>query len=258
MSTARSGVIAVVSAKGGVGKSLIASNLAAAFAGLHRLPAALIDLAPGLGHADLLLDLRPERSLADLLPVLGELTPRHLDLATTEHPTGLRLLAAQPSLDGDGLLAPDSLPALLAAFRSQFVLTVLDCPAGLDELTRAAVLASDLALAVLTLDAPTLRGTGRLLASFPTGRPIGLVVNQFAAGAPVSLAEVAAHLGQPLLAQLPMDGRAVWANVAYGQPCVLRSGRGLGGALRALAARLVGLAGLVETGERARGLPKGA
>ena len=87
-------VIGVFSAKGGVGKSLVASNLGAAFAGLHKLPTALIDLSPGLGNADLLLDVEPERTWADLLPVMEGLNARHLELAVTEHASGLRLLAA--------------------------------------------------------------------------------------------------------------------------------------------------------------------
>ncbi len=55
-------IIGVFSAKGGVGKSLVATNLGAVLAAGKSLPCTLIDLNAGLGGDDLLLDLEPERS----------------------------------------------------------------------------------------------------------------------------------------------------------------------------------------------------
>ncbi len=285
-------IIGVFSAKGGVGKSLVASNLAAAFAAFHRLPTALLDLAPGLGQDDLLLDLVPERTWADLLPVISELTAKHLELAATVHPSGLRLFAAPPEINvvnprtsGVNPLTPDLLKALLAALRQNFAHTVLDCPTGLEASTLAAFGEAELRLVVLTLDVPTLRSTQRLIQALPADeKATGLVINQYSRGTPIGLDEVLASLskdlpreetkGMPrtealslrlsahaeglpvpargakeqtksmpktldLYAVLPVDARAVWGNVSYGQPCVLAKKKGLGRALRLLAARIV-------------------
>ena len=54
-------VIGVFSPKGGVGKTLLATNLAVAFGVGQRKRTLLADLNSGLGNADLLLDLEPER-----------------------------------------------------------------------------------------------------------------------------------------------------------------------------------------------------
>ncbi len=59
-------VIGILSAKGGVGASLVATNLGCVLAGYGQT--LLLDLNPGSGADDLLLDLSPQRSWADLLP----------------------------------------------------------------------------------------------------------------------------------------------------------------------------------------------
>jgi len=274
-------IIGIFSAKGGVGKSLVASNLAVAFAALHRLPTVLVDLAPGLGHADLLLDLQPERTWADLLPVIQELNAQHLELATIRHPSGARLLAAPAALNSTARLTSQLLRPLLACLRQHFAHIVLDCPTGLDSSAQAAFDEADLRLVVLTLDAPSLRSTQRMIQTLPAdGKVIGLVINQYSRGTPIGLDEVLASLskdlpreetkGTPraeapnahaeglpapvggakeqakrmskaldLYAVLPVDARAVWENVSYGQPCALTRKKGLGKALRLLSARIV-------------------
>jgi len=62
-------VIGIFSAKGGVGKTILATNLAVALGVGHHRKTVLIDLNQGLGTADLLLDLEPENSWQDLIPV---------------------------------------------------------------------------------------------------------------------------------------------------------------------------------------------
>lgn len=239
-------VIAVFSAKGGVGKSLIAANLGVVFAAGHRLSTALIDLDAGSGAADLLLDVQPQRTWADLLPVMGELSPQHLALAITAHVSGLDLLACPerpdtfaeftPRNEGvEGALTRPFLEALLSAFRQAYALVVLDLPPGMNAIAAAAFSLADIRLMVLTPDAIALRATRRLLASLPEDeKPLGLVLNQYSRGAAVTPNEIESHLGRKLYAILPVDPAAVWTNVSYGQPCVLKQKRGLGRALREL------------------------
>lgn len=228
-------IVGVFSAKGGVGKSLISSNLGAVFAAGHHLFTALIDLSAGLGAADLLLDLKPERSWFDLLPVMAELTPQHLNLAITGHESGLHLLACPEIPDHHADLTNDSMEALLAAFRQEYSLIMLDTPTGMDIISVAAFRLADLRLVLLTPDAISLRATKRFLNSLsPNEKPTGLVLNQYGRGEPVKPKEIENYLEKRIYAILPVDPVAVWANVSYGQPCALKRKRGLGRALRGL------------------------
>lgn len=233
-------VIGIFSGKGGVGKTLLATNLAAAFALGHRARTALIDLNPGNGTADLLLDLEPERSWADLRDVITELTPQHLQLAVTPYRPGLDLLASPPQIAWDQPLRTGGLASLLSAFREQYEAVLVDVPTGITGLAREALDEVDLRLILLTPDAPALRVTSRYLNSLGTeGSPTGLVINQHTSGAAVTLAEIKDHLGKSLVGVLPIDPQGVWANVSYGEPCVLRKSSKLGAAIRNVSSRLL-------------------
>jgi len=146
-------VIGIFSAKGGVGKTILATNLAVAVGVGHRRRTAIIDLNPGIGTSDLLLDLEPERSWADLLSVIDELSAKHLKLAVTEYRPGVDLLASPPSVTWKQALTKKNLASLLEVFRKEYDLIVLDTSSGGGGLTGAALSLADIRLVVLTPDA---------------------------------------------------------------------------------------------------------
>ncbi len=233
-------VIGIFSAKGGVGKTILAINLAVAVGVGHRRRTAIIDLNPGIGTSDLLLDLEPERSWADLLSVIDELSAKHLKLAVTEYRPGVDLLACPPSVTWKQALTKKNLASLLEVFRKEYDLIVLDTSSGGGGLTGAALSLADIRLVVLTPDAPCLRGTSRFLDVLPEKEKfIGLVINQQTVGAAVSPDEIKEHLGERLFGVLPVDQSGVWANISYGEPCVLRKTSKLGKSIRQLSARLI-------------------
>lgn len=221
-------------AKGGVGVSLIATNLGLLLA--QRGQCLLLDLHPQTGIDDLLLDLTPERSWADLLPVAEELTPRHLELAATAHSAGLRLLAApqQPPAQ------PEKVERLLRALSRSADWLLVDAPPPGDPLTAAALALCDALLLVSTPDPPALRVAHCLARDLPAplrGRT-GLVLNQIDRGHPVPPAELAAAVGLPLLAALPPDPEAVGNQVHFGRPVALDGRATLAREVARLASRL--------------------
>ncbi len=235
-------VIGIFSAKGGVGKSILTTNLAVSFGVDHHRRTAVIDLNHGLGSADLLLDLDPDRSWADLVSVINELTPQHIKLAVTEYRPGVDILACPPALTWKQDLTKRNVSSLLEAFRKEYDLILLDTSPGASLINEAAFSLADIRLVVLTPDAPALRATARYLEAVPEKERItGLVINQHTAGAAVTPDEIKDHLGERLFAVLPMDPGGVWANISYGEPCVLRKSSKLGKSIRQLSARLLKL-----------------
>ena len=232
-------VIGIFSPKGGVGKTLLATNLAAAFGAGHHRKTILLDLNCGNGSADLLLDLDPDRSWIDLVPVRKELTSRHISLAVTEYRPGLDLLAAPPKIFFSKALNMEFLPMLLDKLRHKYDLVVLDTPAG-NHMDQQARVLTDIQLLLLTPDMPSLRSISRLLTELNEGKKIsGLVINQHSPGAALDPDQIKEHLGQPLFGVLPMDADGVWSNISYGEPCVFRKSSKLGRSIRQLSARLL-------------------
>ena len=241
-------VIGIFSAKGGVGKTILATDLAVAFGVGHSRKTALLDLNEGAGSADLLLDLEPDSSWADLLPVIDELTPQQLSLAVTEYRPGIDLLASPPEISWKAPLSKKNLAVLLDALREVYDLILLDAPSGDGPLVSAALSLVDIRLITLTPDGPALRATSRYLEAL-TDKDLttGLVINQQAPGAAVKPDEIQDHLGKRVFGVLPIDPGSVWTNISYGEPCALRRGSKLGKSIRSLSTLLVKLTDRAES-----------
>lgn len=228
--------VTLMAAKGGVGATLVAVNLAVGLAGRGRC--CLVDLHLWGGDADLHLDLEPHRDWTDLLPVAGELTEHHLELALTVHGSGLGLLAA-PAAPRTALDIR-SADGLLSALSTRFEWLIIDGPAGSDPLLPDVLRRSDMAILVTTADPPALRGAARVRAMvpYPLQSRLGLVVNQMTRSHPASPSVLAESLEARLLAVLPRDPQYVGYQVNYGQPAVLSPGSSLGREIVSLVRRL--------------------
>lgn len=123
--------IAIASGKGGVGKTNVAVNLSVSLARAGRR-VMLFDADLGLANADLLLGLRPTRSLHDL--VTG--TAETLEEILTEGPDGLLLV---PSASGIGTMAnlsPIEHAGLIRAFSTYdkpLDVLIVDTAAGVQD-----------------------------------------------------------------------------------------------------------------------------
>ncbi len=235
MSQGRSLIVAVVSAKGGIGKSLLATNLGAVASAHFHLHTVVVDLNAGTGADDLLLDLKPEKNWGHLLPVLHEVKPEHLGLAWTAHPTGLRLLSAPLDFHDFSPHDEPRLMPILDVLRQSCQLAVVDCPTGLAVVTSDVLAKADRVLCLVTSDAPCLRSTQRMLDRMIEVRNTELIVSQYEVGSVLTPAEVSEALKRPVVGLLPIDPRQVWENVNFGQPCGLSRKYGLGGAYRRIA-----------------------
>lgn len=233
--------VALSGAKGGVGRSLLAANLALAMA-LEGHRTALVDLAPACQAVlDMYLDLKPERTWGELLPVLDELAWRHLELVLTPHPGHPLYLLAAPRGGWDrATFPPEGVPALLDLLCSRFDAVVLDLPTVAHGLTLRVLDGVEVPLLVVTPDLPAVQNTRCWLENVGrAARGVHVLLNQHSRRAPMEPPEVEEYLGVPLLAVLPFDPQAAWQTVGLGWPFVTRSRRGLAAAVRGLAQRLL-------------------
>ena len=169
--------IAVVSGKGGTGKTSFVSSVATALArdGKRTL---CLDCDIGLRNLDLALGLS-DVALMDFSDVAQDRCS--LEAAVVEHPAqpGLFLLTAPTRLRGRPV-SEEQMAALLAEVRKRFDFCLLDSPAGLEAGFRLATCAADRCVVVTTADATSLRDaqhTVMELQRFPVGT-LHLVVNR--------------------------------------------------------------------------------
>jgi chromosome partitioning protein len=144
-------VIAIYSVKGGVGKTTMAVDLAWRFAHRGGHPSLLWDLDPQ-GGAGFLLGFEDSQQHRAASVFQRDGKPRQL-IVPTIYP-GLSLMPADESLRGlpmqlARLGQRRRLQTLTASLSREFPRIVLDCPAGLDEVSEQVIAAADLLIVPL-------------------------------------------------------------------------------------------------------------
>lgn len=238
-SRARGRVIAVLGARGGVGATFVASHLAAAFARAGSR-AALVDMDPSFGDLTAALGLVEDDHLAsieDLVPVIDELDPDHVDRALTRHQAGFDVLLSRPALphpvaDGpSGAWSTPTIPpglygACVALLAHDHDAVVVHVPRTLGSLTKSAVRLADETIVVSGADLMSLYGARRTLAFLRQeahGTSVRIVLN-ITRRPEATAAEVERVLGSKPAARIRLDP-AVAVAQATGRLVKPRGGR---------------------------------
>lgn len=157
-------LITLFSPKGGVGKTFISANLAALWAVLDPVRRViLVDLNLQFGMLPQALQLRPERTINDLLPVIDNLSPGAIENVLvkkdlTKQAT-LSVLCGPSDPHQADPLKGRHINALLMAMKRQFDVVVVDTTSTVSDVTLAALQLSDLVLLVCTPDVPSVGQT---------------------------------------------------------------------------------------------------
>ncbi|MEV5384117.1 AAA family ATPase [Streptomyces sp. NPDC052721] len=152
-------VVTVSGAKGGVGATLTAIQLALAAQASGRATA-LVDLDLQTGDIASYLDIQFRRSVADLAAIT-DISPRVLAEAVFRHDTGLALLLAPGEGERGEEVTDRATRQLVSALRSRYEVVVIDCGAQLSGAGAAAVEMADTALLVTTPDVIAVRAAKR-------------------------------------------------------------------------------------------------
>lgn len=215
-------LITVFSTKGGVGKSTVATNLAAALTAQGSRVCA-VDLDVQGGDVAIMLQLLPTRSLSDIESLRGAIDTSGVMSLLTEHPSGLQVLAAPLHLEARDSVSPEQVGMVLEVLKTAFDVVVVDTSPAFDDLALSAFDHSDFLVMVGTLDIPALKNlkmaTGTLdLLSMPRSQ-WRLVLNRADSKVGLTPAEFEKTLGLPIAASIPTS-RDVLASVNRGETLV--------------------------------------
>jgi pilus assembly protein CpaE len=219
-------VITIVSPKGGVGKTTVATNVAVGLAKTAPHSTVLVDLDVQFGDVASALDLEPEYSLPDAVHGPASRDAMVLKTFLTKHPTGLYVICG-PRMPGDaeGISGQD-INRLLQTLAAEFAHVVVDTSPGLSDHTLAALdQTTDLVL-LTSMDVPGVRGLRKELDTLsqlglvPDSRHVVLNFTDTRAG--LSIADVEATIGTGIDVRLPRSP-ATQASVNQGLP-LLQSG----------------------------------
>jgi len=216
-------LITITSAKGGSGKTVVATNLALL---LNRIPdtkVCLVDADLQFGDVCLVLQLEPRFTMVNAAHELHHLDAELLDSLLTEHPSGLKVLAAplEPAFADD--ITTTGLMQMIDVLLENYPYVIIDTASMLDELILSLFEKSDDILMIVDMDLPSVKNaklaleTMRLL-KFSTAN-VKLVMNRSNAKARLDNKEIENALKMRISAAVPSDA-VVAASVNEGRPVV--------------------------------------
>ena len=174
-------VITVFGAKGGIGKTTIATNLAAAIAHETRESVVLVDLDPRFGDVGILLDIPVERSIADLALPEEEVTKELIQDSLYVHPTGVKILAAPLRPTDWRDVDPRHIERVVTVLAQTYDYVILDTPGTFNDIVMRALELANAVLLVTTPHVANLKSTRMAINMLDSlnfgGDRIKLVVN---------------------------------------------------------------------------------
>jgi pilus assembly protein CpaE len=164
-------IIAVVGAKGGVGASTIAHNIAFSIARDLMLDAVVTDLDLAFGTAGLDFNQDPAQGIAEAVFSPDRIDNAFIDRLLSKCTDHLSLLAAPATLDHVYDFGADAFEAILDSLRATVPCVVLDVPHQWTGWTKQTLVGADDILIVAAPDLANLRNTKNLYDFLKAARP---------------------------------------------------------------------------------------
>jgi len=217
-------LIAVVGGKGGVGKSVFAANFAAALMLELKTQVLLIDAdAKSCGDQNVILGLRPNKTLAEIALFQGSLSPQSIPQLATMHPSGLAYLPAVRGPEETLKVSTELFMKQLEFFSRHFKFIVADLGNELKDF-QMALLSEATAITIITVpEVLVVNQTQRLIqdlltATFPLDM-FQLIINQSNPSG-MSPQTISQGLRLPILGTIPQDDITTLGALQRGMPFV--------------------------------------
>jgi len=221
--------ITVIAGKGGVGKSLVATNLAVMLAGTNPGKVVLVDLSLQFGDVAALLDIASQHTIADLAANDAVADREVVQQVLAEGPNGLKVLLAPARPELADYVTTTHLRALMDELRRSFDLVVIDGPAYLNEITLDSIENSDQVVLVTDFSVTAVKNTRLVLSVLevlhvPAEHTIVVANHRDAAGVvELERGQVENFLKTDISVEVPFDPAVVGGSVSRGVPLVLSS-----------------------------------
>ncbi|MCA9960053.1 MAG: response regulator [Chloroflexota bacterium] len=220
-------IISMYGMRGGVGRTTLAVNLAAALRRKSQQEICLLELTFSSSQVALHLRLQPRTSWADLTNVdslTWEVLKEHLMI----HPSGLRVLTAPLFPQSPLTLSSELTDSLLEVLRTQMAFTVIDLPPILTPSLEACLNASDIALHVMAPEVIAVQTAVQVNRSLTrsniTSAYKAHIINQVSAEAQLSQAAIERAINTRVAFQIGYDPNQPRA-LAQGVPLTLTAAK---------------------------------
>ncbi len=200
-------VISVFGAKGGLGKTTIAANLAVKLAE-KRKKVVLVDLDLQFGDINIFLDIEPKETIIELVQEVITPSIDSVRSYMTVHSSGVHVLCAPRSPEYAELVSPERVLSLLSLLRTYYDYVIIDTAPSFSEINMTAIESSSLIFFVTGLDISILKNSKlsiSLLESLQQTDKVRVIVNRAVDTNSISINDVQKIIGYPIWAKIPSD-----------------------------------------------------
>lgn len=221
----RSKVITFFGCKGGVGKSMIATNVAVALA-KRGAKVMLLDFDLAFGEQHLLLDIEPKDTIVELAQDPEGISIERVNSFSILHTSGVNLLAAPKSPEYAEYITANHITSIIRSVRPYYEYIIIDSANNFSDETIAALENSDEIMLVSNPDILSLKAAKNaisILSQLQIKEKARLVINKDTKSL-IKSRDFEEMLEMPIYASLPSDP-AVNKSINTGEPFILRSSK---------------------------------
>ncbi|MEC5423996.1 AAA family ATPase [Virgibacillus sp. C22-A2] len=218
-------VITVASTKGGVGKTSVAVNLAAAY-GKKLEKVAVIDLDLQFGDVAMFFDVKPKRTIYDWVKEDSEGT--QIEDFMTSIKNGVSILAAPQRPEFAEVITGEYVQKAIRNLKTRFDVVIIDVSSHMDENTIVALENSNDILVMTYLDLPTLKNSKVLMDTLTTlqlNTRVKVILNRLTKVKGITPETVEKVVGLKIYSILPAMDKAMITALNEGNPLVYSNPR---------------------------------
>lgn len=236
-------VIVITSGKGGVGKTTTTANIGTALAKLNK-KVVLVDTDIGLRNLDVVLGLE-NRIVYDIVDVVKGHCRLNQALIKDKRLEGLFLLPAAQTKDKNAV-SEEEIKKLTQDLKEQFDYVIMDCPAGIEQGFKNAIVGADRAIVVATPEVSSVRDADRIIGLLEANeiKETRLIINRLRPqmvkqGDMMDIEDILDILSIKLIGVIPED-EFIIVSTNRGEPAVNNEGSMAGKAYINTARRITG------------------
>lgn len=220
-------VIAVCSAKGGIGRTLISVNLAIAL-NKNNLNVNLLDADFQFGDVSVAMDLQPTFTIKDVVDEINSIDGSTISNYLTNHSSGVSVLTSPERPEFAELITTDALLKVVDMLRKKSDYLIVDTGIGIQEQTLDIMEQADQIMVVTNLEMTALKSTRLMLETLDklgVRDKVVLVINRYDMDSLIKAEEVPDMLGHKKTIYIPNDFKTASQSLNLGIPFTMSRGK---------------------------------
>ncbi|MCM1002765.1 MAG: AAA family ATPase [Candidatus Gastranaerophilales bacterium] len=214
-------IITVYSNKGGIGKTTIASNLAAEIAKTTHDKVALVDLNLQLGDISTFLNLSPGFDVAYVIKNLIDKKEDTLLSAFEKYKDSKLYVLSDPNyIEQSESITPQQIESLFKTLKKSFPYIVVDMSSNIDPNSLKILDCSDLILFTTIVNIPAIRNAQRCLNLFKSRRypsdKVKIIINRFMENDSITVEDIETTLGEKVYWKIPNNYFSIMESINKG------------------------------------------